>query len=61
MAAFADGSRAEGDLLVGADGIHSVTRAVLDPHAPPPRYTGYTSVCGRTRETVHPAPPAPTA
>lgn len=57
VAYFADGSRAEGDLLIGADGIHSATRGVLDPQAPPPRYTGYASVCGRTRATVHPAPP----
>lgn len=28
---FADGSTAEGDLLIGADGLHSVTRKVIDP------------------------------
>ena len=30
-ASFQDGSRANGDLLVGADGIHSVTRRLIDP------------------------------
>lgn len=37
-ATFADGSRATGDLLVGADGLHSTTRTWLDPAAPRPRY-----------------------
>ncbi|PHQ51986.1 hypothetical protein BLA24_10395, partial [Streptomyces cinnamoneus] len=35
-ALFADGSRAEGDLVVGADGIHSRTRTLLDPPRPAP-------------------------
>ena len=30
-ARFTDGSQASGDLLVGADGLHSVTRTWLDP------------------------------
>jgi FAD-dependent urate hydroxylase len=40
LARFADGGTAEGDLLVGADGVHSVTRALIDPANPAPRYTG---------------------
>ena len=32
---FADGERAEADVLVGADGIHSVIRAALTEPAPP--------------------------
>ncbi|WP_409235900.1 FAD-dependent oxidoreductase [Streptomyces sp. PA5.6] len=28
---FEDGSQAEGDVLIGADGMHSVTRKVIDP------------------------------
>ncbi|WP_149535837.1 FAD-dependent monooxygenase [Siccirubricoccus phaeus] len=36
---FADGSRAEADLVVGADGIHSRLRALLFGEAPP-RFTG---------------------
>jgi 2-polyprenyl-6-methoxyphenol hydroxylase-like FAD-dependent oxidoreductase len=38
---FADGRMATGDLLVGADGIHSVVRAHLHG-ASRPRYAGYT-------------------
>jgi 2-polyprenyl-6-methoxyphenol hydroxylase-like FAD-dependent oxidoreductase len=37
--AFSDGSRAEYDLVVGADGIHSTVRA-LAIGGPPPRYAG---------------------
>ncbi|MEX2982753.1 FAD-dependent monooxygenase [Streptomyces sp. C36] len=54
---FADGTRAEGDLIVGADGIHSRTRALLDPAAPGPRHTGQFTVSGRTRDTGHRVPP----
>jgi FAD-dependent urate hydroxylase len=38
VASFEDGSTAEGDLLIGADGIHSRVRRVIDPRAPRPRY-----------------------
>jgi FAD-dependent urate hydroxylase len=48
-ARFADGTAAEGDLLIGADGIHSKTRAILDPNAPEPSYTGLLSIGGYTR------------
>ncbi|UNO43185.1 FAD-dependent monooxygenase [Streptomyces sp. MST-110588] len=50
VASFADGGRAEGDVLIGADGIHSVTRKLIDPAAPRPRYTGQNTVCGYTRD-----------
>jgi 2-polyprenyl-6-methoxyphenol hydroxylase-like FAD-dependent oxidoreductase len=33
----------EGDLVVGADGLHSTVRAALFPAADPPRYSGYTA------------------
>jgi len=37
---FADGSSASGDVLIGADGVHSTVRKLIDPNAPGPRYTG---------------------
>jgi FAD-dependent urate hydroxylase len=41
LARFADGREASADLLVGADGLHSVVRSQL--HGPAkPRYAGYT-------------------
>src|SRR5882757_5722615 len=38
VATFADGSTASGDLLIGADGLRSATRRIIDPAAPDPRY-----------------------
>ena len=43
---FADGTRASGDILVGADGVSSTTRTHVDPGALPPRYTGLVSFGG---------------
>jgi 2-polyprenyl-6-methoxyphenol hydroxylase-like FAD-dependent oxidoreductase len=43
---FADGTTAEGDVLVGADGIRSVTRTLIDPEAPLPRYVGFLNTAG---------------
>ncbi|MEU5258381.1 FAD-dependent monooxygenase [Amycolatopsis sp. NPDC021455] len=37
-ATFSDGSHAEGDLLIGADGLRSRVRTIIDPDAPSPRY-----------------------
>ncbi|WP_336087889.1 FAD-dependent oxidoreductase [Nocardia sp. SSK8] len=37
---FADGTTATADLLVGADGIRSTVRTLIDPEAPGPDYTG---------------------
>ncbi|MFT3900525.1 MAG: NAD(P)/FAD-dependent oxidoreductase [Gordonia sp. (in: high G+C Gram-positive bacteria)] len=45
-AAFEDGSIADGDLLVGADGLHSAVRRIIDPQCPPPRYTGLLNTGG---------------
>lgn len=49
-ASFADGSVVHGDFLVGADGLHSVVRRVIDPDAPRPRYTGQHVVYGYAAE-----------
>ncbi|HWI30438.1 MAG TPA: FAD-dependent monooxygenase [Microbacterium sp.] len=48
-ARFADGRTAEGDILVGADGIHSLTRRWIDPAAPAPRYSGLVGTGGIAR------------
>jgi 2-polyprenyl-6-methoxyphenol hydroxylase-like FAD-dependent oxidoreductase len=37
------GGESAGDLVVGTDGMHSVTRRSVWPAAPAPRYVGYTS------------------
>jgi len=42
-AKFEDGSSATADVLIGADGIHSAVRALIDPAAPGPQYTGLMS------------------
>ncbi|MEV0563160.1 NAD(P)/FAD-dependent oxidoreductase [Dactylosporangium sp. NPDC050588] len=40
VAGFADGSTAEADVVIGADGIRSTVRRLIDPSAPSPRYVG---------------------
>src|SRR4051812_16873673 len=52
-AGVADGSAVEGDLLIGADGIRSRVREVIDPTAAPARYVPVLSTGGY-------APPQPT-
>jgi FAD-dependent urate hydroxylase len=49
VARFEDGTEAEGDLLIGADGIHSRTRRVIDPSAPGARYIPVLNVGGYAR------------
>ena len=49
VARFEDGTRVVGDLLIGADGFHSRTRAIIDPAAPQPRAAGLGNVGGFTR------------
>jgi 2-polyprenyl-6-methoxyphenol hydroxylase-like FAD-dependent oxidoreductase len=51
VASFDDGTRAAGDLLVGADGVHSVTRRLIDPAAPEGRYVGLVNFGGYTPGT----------
>ena len=49
VARFEDSTYAEGDLLIGADGIHSRTRLIIAPTAPEPRYTGLGNIGGFAR------------
>ncbi len=46
-ATFEDGSQAEGDLLIGADGLHSQVRRIIDPAAPAARYTRLLQIVGQ--------------
>ena len=52
-AIFADGTRCRGDLLVGADGVHSTARGLLLPEAQP-RYAGYVAWRGLVDEATFP-------
>jgi FAD-dependent urate hydroxylase len=54
---FDDGTRATGDVLIGADGVHSTTRTYVDPGAPSPRYTGLVSFGGFGRNPGLPPEP----
>lgn len=45
-ARFADGSEADGDVLIGADGLRSRTRSIIDPAAPRPQYLGLLNTGG---------------
>ncbi|MBN9099788.1 MULTISPECIES: NAD(P)/FAD-dependent oxidoreductase [unclassified Pseudonocardia] len=45
-AAFADGGTAEGDLLIGCDGIRSRVRQIIDPAAPAARYVPVLNIGG---------------
>jgi 2-polyprenyl-6-methoxyphenol hydroxylase-like FAD-dependent oxidoreductase len=50
---FADGTSAAGDVLIGADGVHSTVRGLIDPAAPGPKYTG---MLGLEAIVDHPVP-----
>lgn len=56
-ATFEDGSTAEADVLVGADGIHSTVRRLIDPAAPGPRYVGFLNTAGYARGINVPGEP----
>ncbi len=64
-ARFADGTHATGDVLIGADGVRSLVRTLIDPQAPAAGYTGLlgfgavveadlTSACGGGPEALTP-------
>jgi FAD-dependent urate hydroxylase len=54
VARFADGTEAEGDLLIGADGLRSRTRPLIDPHAPAARHVGLLNAGGYARGVTVP-------
>ena len=54
VAHFEDGSSAEGDIIIGADGIWSAVRRLTMPEAPAPVYTGLIGVGGLA--PLHDAP-----
>ena len=54
-ARFDDGTEATGDILIGADGIHSTVRGLIDADAPDPSYTGLISFGARV---AHPGVPS---
>ena len=56
VAHFDDGLEAVGDVLIGCDGVHSVTRRVIDPSAPAPRYVGLLNFGGYTETVAAGAP-----
>jgi FAD-dependent urate hydroxylase len=57
VALFEDGAEAAGDLLIGADGIHSRTRRIIDPSAPGARYIPVLNIGGYARGVRVPAEP----
>lgn len=54
---FEDGTTASGDFLVGADGVHSRVRQIINPDAPKPAYTGLVSTGGFTDKLDLPPTP----
>ncbi|HEX2298711.1 MAG TPA: FAD-dependent monooxygenase [Pseudonocardiaceae bacterium] len=49
---FTDGSSVTAELLVGADGLRSRTRTLVDPAAPAPRYLGLVGCGGYARTAL---------
>jgi 2-polyprenyl-6-methoxyphenol hydroxylase-like FAD-dependent oxidoreductase len=56
-AIFSDGSRACGDVLIGADGLHSRLRTLLNPTASTPRYAAERVFYGYSTNTMLDSPP----
>ncbi|MDT0319797.1 FAD-dependent oxidoreductase [Streptomyces millisiae] len=56
-AVFADGTTARGDLLIGADGLHSVTRKIIEPAELTFRYGGLWTTGGYATGISAPSDP----
>jgi 2-polyprenyl-6-methoxyphenol hydroxylase-like FAD-dependent oxidoreductase len=54
---FADGGTAEGDLLIGADGLRSRTRTLIDPNAPRAQHIGLLNTGGYAKGVSVPGEP----
>jgi 2-polyprenyl-6-methoxyphenol hydroxylase-like FAD-dependent oxidoreductase len=55
MAHFADGNSASADVLIGADGVHSTVRQLIDLNAPSARYLnmlGFEGLAGDAADTA---------
>ena len=50
---LANGTAAEGDVLIGADGVASIVRRTLHPSERPPRSSGIVAVRGAVHGMVH--------
>nr|AEE65479.1 oxidoreductase [uncultured bacterium BAC AB649/1850] len=50
-AVFADGTSATADVLIGADGIRSTVRRLIDPAAPEPEYAGLLGFAAEVADT----------
>ena len=57
VATFEDGTTAEGDFLIGCDGLYSRTRQLINPGAPTPQYTGLISTGGFASHSSFPPTP----
>jgi 2-polyprenyl-6-methoxyphenol hydroxylase-like FAD-dependent oxidoreductase len=57
-ARFADGTQAGADVLIGADGIRSTVRTLIDPGVPTPAYTGLLGLGGVSAHATSAAPDA---
>ncbi|GAA3121563.1 NAD(P)/FAD-dependent oxidoreductase [Streptomyces rectiviolaceus] len=54
-ARFSDGSLAKADILIGADGLRSTVRSLIDPSAPKPHYAGMLTFTARVQKTELPS------
>jgi 2-polyprenyl-6-methoxyphenol hydroxylase-like FAD-dependent oxidoreductase len=53
---FADATSASADVLIGADGVHSAVRRLIDPHAPTAKYLnllGFEGLADDAPDTAH--------
>ncbi|MGH3909111.1 MAG: FAD-dependent oxidoreductase [Pseudonocardiaceae bacterium] len=49
---FSDQTQARGDVLIGADGLHSTVRTLIDPATAAPRYVGQRIFYGYSTDTT---------